>query len=62
MTLLPNGESHGGEPEPDPLGLGFAVFGVGDGGTTLGCRGGGCTRLVTAHEISHAPCQGFYRR
>jgi hypothetical protein len=29
------GESRDGEPEPDPLGLGFASSGVGDGGSTL---------------------------
>jgi hypothetical protein len=35
MMRLPSGESHGGEPEPDPLGLGFASSGVGDGGSGL---------------------------
>jgi hypothetical protein len=30
---LPSREIHGGEPRPDPLGLGFASFGVGDGGS-----------------------------
>jgi hypothetical protein len=35
MMRLPSGESHGGESKPDPLGLGFASFGVGDGGSTL---------------------------
>jgi hypothetical protein len=29
------GESRDGEPEPDPLGLGFASSGVGDGGSAL---------------------------
>jgi hypothetical protein len=34
MTLFPNGESLGyGEPEPDPLGLGFSLSDVGDGGS-----------------------------
>jgi hypothetical protein len=28
MIRLPSGESHGGEPEPDPLGLGFASSSV----------------------------------
>jgi hypothetical protein len=36
MTRLPSGENCGGEPEPDPLGSGFAVFGVSDGGSALG--------------------------
>jgi hypothetical protein len=35
MIQLPSGESHGSEPEPDPLGLGFAPSGVGDGGSIL---------------------------
>jgi hypothetical protein len=35
MIRLPSGEIHDGEPEPDPLGLGFASFGVGDGGSGL---------------------------
>jgi hypothetical protein len=35
MTWLLSGESFEGEPEPDPLGLGFAVSGVGDGGSIL---------------------------
>jgi hypothetical protein len=35
MTLLPSGESNGGESEPNPLGLGFAKFGVGEGGSAL---------------------------
>jgi hypothetical protein len=35
MMWLPSSESHGGEPEPDPLGLGFASSGVGDGGSGL---------------------------
>jgi hypothetical protein len=35
MMQLPSGESHGGELEPDPLGLGFASFGVDDGGSGL---------------------------
>jgi hypothetical protein len=33
MMRLPCGESHGGEPEPDPLRLGFASSSVGDGGS-----------------------------
>jgi hypothetical protein len=32
---LPSGESLGGEPDPNPLGLGFSSFGVGDGGFGL---------------------------
>jgi hypothetical protein len=36
MTRLPSGKSFGGEPEPDPLGLGFAVSGVGDGASARG--------------------------
>jgi hypothetical protein len=35
MTRLPSGESRGGEPEPNPLGLGFAESGVGEGGSAL---------------------------
>jgi hypothetical protein len=35
MTRLPSGESCGGEPEPNPLGLGFVKFGVGEGGSAL---------------------------
>jgi hypothetical protein len=35
MTRLPSGEIHDGEPEPNPLGLGFVVSGVGDGGSAL---------------------------
>jgi hypothetical protein len=35
MTWLLSGEIRGGESEPDPLGLGFAVSGVGDGGSAL---------------------------
>jgi hypothetical protein len=35
MTWLLSGEICGGESEPDPLGLGFAVSGVGDGGSAL---------------------------
>jgi hypothetical protein len=35
MMRLPNGESHGSEPDPNPLGLGFAPSGVGDGGFAL---------------------------
>jgi hypothetical protein len=35
MTRLPSGEICGSESEPNPLGLGFAVFGVGDGGSAL---------------------------
>jgi hypothetical protein len=33
---LPSRESRGGEPEPDPLGLGFVMSDVGDGGSALG--------------------------
>jgi hypothetical protein len=29
MTRLPSGEILGGEPDPNPLGLGFAESGVG---------------------------------
>jgi hypothetical protein len=32
---LPSGESLGGEPDPNPLGLGFVVSGVGEGGSAL---------------------------
>jgi hypothetical protein len=35
MTQLPNGEILGGEPDPNPLGLGFVEFGVGEGGSAL---------------------------
>jgi hypothetical protein len=35
MIRLPNGETHGGEPDPDPLRLWFASSGVGDGGFAL---------------------------
>jgi hypothetical protein len=35
MMWLPSGESLGGEPDPNPLGLGFSSFGVGDGGFGL---------------------------
>jgi hypothetical protein len=35
MMRLPSGESLSGEPDPNPLGLGFASFGVGDGGSDL---------------------------
>jgi hypothetical protein len=35
MIRLPSGESRGSEPEPDPLGLGFASSDVGDSGSTL---------------------------
>jgi hypothetical protein len=35
MTRLPSGEICGGEPEPNPLGLGFVMSGVGDGGSDL---------------------------
>jgi hypothetical protein len=35
MTRLPSDEIHGGEPVLNPLGLGFAVSGVGDGGSAL---------------------------
>jgi hypothetical protein len=36
MIQLPSGESLVGEPEPHPLGLGFAVSDVGDGGSIHG--------------------------
>jgi hypothetical protein len=36
MTQLPSGENRGGESEPDPLGFGFVVSSVGDGGSALG--------------------------
>jgi hypothetical protein len=35
MTRLPSGEILGGEPDPNPLGLGFASSDVGDGGFGL---------------------------
>jgi hypothetical protein len=35
LMRLPSGESHDGEPEPDPLGLGFVSSGVGDDGSGL---------------------------
>jgi hypothetical protein len=35
MVRLPSGEIRGGEPKPDPLGLGFVKSGVGKGGSTL---------------------------
>jgi hypothetical protein len=35
MMRLPSGESRGSLPNPDPLGLGFVSFGVGDGGSDL---------------------------
>jgi hypothetical protein len=35
MMWLPSGESLGGEPDPNPLGLGFDSFGVGDRGSGL---------------------------
>jgi hypothetical protein len=35
MTRLPSGEILGGEPDPNPLGLGFAESGVGEGGSAL---------------------------
>jgi hypothetical protein len=35
MTRLPSGEIRGGESNPNPLGLIFAVSGVGDGGSTM---------------------------
>jgi hypothetical protein len=35
MTRLPSGEIRGSELEPNPLGLGFAASGVGDGGSAL---------------------------
>jgi hypothetical protein len=35
MIRLPSCESHGGEPEPNLLGLGFALSGVGDGRSAL---------------------------
>jgi hypothetical protein len=33
MTRLPSGEICGGDPKPNPLGIGLASFGVGDGGS-----------------------------
>jgi hypothetical protein len=36
MARLPSGESFGGESELDPLGLGFAVSSVVDGGSVWG--------------------------
>jgi hypothetical protein len=33
MTRLPSREIHGGDLEPNPLGLGLASSGVGDGGS-----------------------------
>jgi hypothetical protein len=35
MMWLPSGESLGGEPDPNPLGLGFASSSVGDDGSSL---------------------------
>jgi hypothetical protein len=35
MTRLPSGEIRVGEPEPNSLGLGFFMTGVGDGGSAL---------------------------
>jgi hypothetical protein len=35
MMRLPSGENRAGEMEPNPLGLGFASSGVGDGGSAL---------------------------
>jgi hypothetical protein len=35
MTRLPSGEIRGGEANPNPLGLMFAVSGVGDGGSAM---------------------------
>jgi hypothetical protein len=35
MVQLPSGEILGGEPDPNPLGLGFDVSGVDDGGSAL---------------------------
>jgi hypothetical protein len=35
MIRLPSGESLGGEPNPNPLGLWFVESGVGEGGSTL---------------------------
>jgi hypothetical protein len=35
VIRLPSGDSRGCEPEPDPLGLGFASSGVSDGGSAL---------------------------
>jgi hypothetical protein len=35
MMRLSSSESHGGELEPDPLGLGFASSDVGNGGSGL---------------------------
>jgi hypothetical protein len=57
MTRLPSGEIHGGEPEPNLLGLELASSSVDDGGS-----GYGRVWLVTDHEISCAPCQRLDRR
>jgi hypothetical protein len=35
MIQFPSGESRGGESKPDPLGSGFASFGVSDGESGL---------------------------
>jgi hypothetical protein len=35
MTQLLSAEIRGGEPDPKPLGLGFAMSGVSDGGSAL---------------------------
>jgi hypothetical protein len=35
IIRLPNGETRGGELDPDPLGLWFASSRVGDGGSAL---------------------------
>jgi hypothetical protein len=35
MIWFPSGEIRGGEPEPDPLGLGFVQSSVGEGGSAL---------------------------
>jgi hypothetical protein len=35
MTRLPSGESCDGDPEPNPLGLGFVESGVGEGGSAM---------------------------
>jgi hypothetical protein len=56
MTQLLSGENRGGEPEPNSLGLGFAVFGVGNGGSTLGWVVAGRSLI----ERSAVPCvRGF---
>jgi hypothetical protein len=35
MTRLPSGEILGGEPDPNPLWLGFTESGIGEGGSAL---------------------------